>query len=138
VVDGDVEVRVATDVDIVTARQVGRRLADAAGFSTTDSTLIATAISEVSRNMVTYAGGGTLRVRLVEEARRIGLEIVATDNGPGIADLDRAMRDGYSTGNGMGLGLPGARRLVDDFVIVAPVGVGTTVTMRRWRVRRDA
>ena len=122
----------------MTARQIGRRLAEAAGFSSTDSTLIATAISEVSRNMVTYGGGGTLRVRLVTEARRIGLEIVASDHGPGIADIDRAMRDGFSTGNGMGLGLPGARRLVDDFAIVAPVGVGTTVTLRKWRVRRDA
>lgn len=137
-VDQDLEVRVAVDVDIVTARQVGRRLADAAGFTATDSTLIATAISEVARNMLTYAGSGHLRIRLVEEARRIGLEIIASDDGPGIADLDQAMRDGFSTGSGMGLGLPGARRLVDDFAVVAPVGVGTTVTMRKWRVRRDA
>ena len=125
------------DADIVSARQAGRALAELVGVSATDATLIATAISEVARNMLTYAGRGEVRITPLEEPFRRGIEVVATDQGPGIADVPRAMEDGYSTGRGMGLGLPGARRLVDEFEIVAPVGVGTTVTLRKWTVRRD-
>jgi len=135
-VEDAVRVRVASDVDIVAARQAGRALADHAGFSATDATLIATAISEVARNMLTYARGGEVRITSLEGPGRRGIEVVAVDHGPGIPDVARAMEDGYSTGRGMGLGLPGARRLVDEFEIVAPVGVGTTVTMRKWRVAR--
>ncbi len=136
-VDEVVTVRVDSDVDIVSARQAGRAMADMVGFSATDATLIATAISELARNMLTYAGGGELRLTTLEERRRRGIEVVAADHGPGISDVALAMEDGYSTGRGMGLGLPGARRLVDEFRIEAPVGVGTTVTLRKWRVRRD-
>ena len=138
VVDEVVTVRVGSDADIVSARQAGRALADMVGFSSTDATLIATAISELARNMLTYAGGGELRLSTIEERRRRGIEVVATDEGPGIPDVAKAMEDGFSTGQGMGLGLPGARRLVDEFSIDAPVGVGTTVTLRKWRMRRDA
>jgi serine/threonine-protein kinase RsbT len=137
VVDEVVTVRVDSDADIVSARQAGRAMADMVGFSSTDATLIATAISELARNMLTYAGGGELRLTTLEERRRRGIEVVAADRGPGITDVARAMEDGYSTGRGMGLGLPGARRLVDEFLIDAPLGVGTTVTVRKWRARRD-
>jgi serine/threonine-protein kinase RsbT len=116
---GPVRVVIATDGDIVLARQSGRELAEQVGCSATDATLIATAISEVARNIVSHAGGGE----------------VASDRGPGIADLDRAMQDGYSTGRGLGLGLPGARRLMDEFEIRSEVGVGTTVVMRKWLTR---
>jgi serine/threonine-protein kinase RsbT len=123
---------VATDADIVAARQTGRELAAQLGFSLTDLTLIATAISEVARNITTYADRGEITLRLVHEAGRRGLVVIARDDGPGIADIDRAMQDGYSTGRGMGLGLPGARRLMDEFEIVSTPGQGTTVTMRKW------
>ena len=114
----------------------GRALADELGFSATDATLIATAISEIARNIVSYAGRGAIELRALVEPARCGIEVVARDAGPGIADIDRAMGDGYSSGAGMGIGLPGSRRLMDEFHVQAPVGVGTTVTMRRWRGRR--
>ena len=133
--DDAVAVAVGSDSDIVTARQAGRVVAESVGFSATDATLIATAISELARNMLTYAGGGQIEIVGLDEPSRRGIEVIASDRGPGIADVERAMEDGYSTGKGMGLGLPGARRLVDEFHIVAPVGVGTTVTVRKWKVR---
>ena len=130
--DDAIVLAILSDVDIVAARQRGRALAGELGFSTTDATLIATAISEVARNIVTYAGKGEIVFRVLVDGARTGIEIVARDEGPGIADIDRATRDGYSSGQGMGLGLPGCRRLMDEFRIEAAVGVGTTVTMRRW------
>jgi serine/threonine-protein kinase RsbT len=129
-------IRVESDDDIVTARQAGRLLAEALGFTVTEGTFIATAISEVARNITTYSRGGHIVITALEEPDRRGIEIVATDDGPGIADVERAMQDGFSTSGGMGLGLPGSRRLMDDFVIDSTVGVGTTVTMRKWVVRR--
>jgi serine/threonine-protein kinase RsbT len=128
----EVRIEVAGDTGIVEARQTGRDLAAQLGFSLTDLTLIATAISEVARNITTYAGRGEISLRLVRQAGRRGLVVVASDDGPGIADLDRALEDGYSTGRGMGLGLPGARRLMDEFEIDSSPGQGTTVTMRKW------
>jgi serine/threonine-protein kinase RsbT len=128
-------VRVAADADIVTARQVGRQMADELGFSATDSTLLATAISEIARNITNYAGSGEVRISIVERAGRVGIEVVASDEGPGIADVERALQDGYTTGSGLGLGLPGARRLMDEFTITSDAA-GTTVTMRKWAVRR--
>jgi serine/threonine-protein kinase RsbT len=126
-----------SDVGIVEARQVGRVLAEEAGFSSTDLTLIATAISEVSRNITNYAGRGEILMRILDDDdRRRGLEVIATDEGPGIPDVALALEDGYSTGRGMGLGLPGARRLMDEFVLESTVGVGTVVTMRKWVLRR--
>lgn len=121
------------DVDIVTARQKGRELAMAAGFTGSDLTLIATAISEVARNIVVYAERGEVRLSLVQRDGRRGVAVVAADEGPGIADIPQAMQDGFSTGRSLGLGLPGARRLMDEFEIVSEVGKGTVVTMRKWR-----
>jgi serine/threonine-protein kinase RsbT len=128
----DVIVPVADSDDIVVARQAGRDLAERMGFSLTDLTLIATAISEVARNITSYSTGGEVRLGTIDEPDRTGLVVEAVDNGPGIADLDRALSDGYSTGAGMGLGLPGARRLMDEFEIRSVVGEGTTVIMRKW------
>jgi serine/threonine-protein kinase RsbT len=116
----------------VKARQKGRELAMAMGFSSTEQTLIATAISEIARNIVRYAGRGSVAFSRLERQGRVGIQIVASDQGPGIADVELAMRDGYSTGKSLGVGLPGARRLVDELELVSNVGVGTTVTLRKW------
>ena len=121
------------EADIVVARQAGRELAGKVGFAGSDLTLIATAISEISRNIVTYATRGEVVLDAVEEGSRRGISVVARDNGPGIADVQQAMRDGFSTGRSLGLGLPGARRLMDDFEIESQPGQGTTVTMRKWK-----
>lgn len=123
---------VTSDADVVTARQKGREIAARAGFGTTDLTLVATAISEIARNIVKFARRGELTIALVTDDGRTGVTIVARDSGPGIPDVDRALRDGYSTYRGLGLGLGGARRLMDEFEIVSEVGVGTTVTMTKW------
>jgi serine/threonine-protein kinase RsbT len=125
-------VRIATDDDIVTARQEGRRLSSELGFTSTDLTLIATAISEVARNIRLYAGRGDVRLRLVREGSREGISVVARDKGPGIEDVELAMRDGYSSRGSSGLGLPGARRLMDEFEIRSKPGSGVTVTMKKW------
>jgi serine/threonine-protein kinase RsbT len=118
--------------DIVTARQKGRELAATAGFAGTDQTLIATAISEVARNIVVYAQRGEVLLRIVEDGGRRGIVVVARDEGPGIADVELALRDGYSTTKSLGLGLPGARRLMDELEIESALGRGTIVTMRKW------
>jgi len=123
---------VRTQADIVVARQVGRRLAQQLGFNTVDQTLIATAISEIARNIVEYAGSGEIRLTVVTRGATSGLQVVAADQGPGIVDVERALQDGFSTGHGLGLGLPGARRLMDAFELRSKVGSGTTVTMTRW------
>lgn len=129
----DLRIAVSRDADIVTARQLGRELAAKAGFVGSDLTLIATAISEVARNIISYAESGEILLGLASKDGRQGLLVVAQDDGPGIPDLDQAMRDGFSTGKSLGLGLPGARRLMDEFEIVSELGKGTTVTMRKWR-----
>jgi len=131
-VPSPIEIPIAHEFDIVSARQKGRELAASMGFSSTDQTLLATAISEVARNIVNYAGTGELVLCDVEEKGRRGVMIVARDRGPGIADTELAMRDGYSTGNSLGVGLPGARRLVDDFQLSSTPGVGTIVTLKKW------
>ena len=128
----ETRIEIATDTDIVKARQVGREMAAAAGCSATDLTMVATAISEIARNLLTHAGGGEVEMRLVELNGRRKLEIVARDDGPGIADLERALEDGYTTGDGLGLGLPGARRLMDEFSITSEPGRGTVVVMYKW------
>jgi serine/threonine-protein kinase RsbT len=122
------------DGDVVTARQEGRELAQELGFSTTDVTLIATAISEVARNIISYADEGEICIAMVERHGRRGIRVVSTDRGPGIDDLDKALEDGFSTGQGMGLGLPGARRLMDEFEVESTPGEGTTVTMTKWEL----
>ncbi len=122
---------IASEADIVLARQQGRNLAAQLGASACEMALIATAISEVARNIVSYARQGEIVLSIVEGSQR-GISVVARDQGPGIADIELAMRDGYSTGGGLGLGLPGARRLMDEFAIVSEVGKGTTVSMTKW------
>jgi serine/threonine-protein kinase RsbT len=124
---------VSRDADIVTARQLGRELAAKVGFVGSDLTLIATAISEVARNIISYAENGEIVLGVASKDGREGVLVVAEDQGPGIADIDQAMRDGFSTGKSLGLGLPGARRLMDEFEIVSELGKGTTITMRKWR-----
>lgn len=125
-------VAVATDGDVVTARSEGRAMAERLGFSVTDLTIIATAISEVARNITSYAGTGEIHLQVVTSGTKRGVGVVAVDEGPGIPDLEMALTDGYTTDNGMGLGLPGTRRLMDDFELWSEVGVGTRVTLRKW------
>jgi serine/threonine-protein kinase RsbT len=129
----EVRLSIAADVDVVQARQRGRELAGEAGFSTGDQTVIAAAISEIARNIVNYARHGEITLRLVANGDRQGVTVVAEDHGPGIRDVTQALEDGYSTSGGLGLGLPGARRLMDEFDVHSVVGQGTTVTMTKWR-----
>jgi serine/threonine-protein kinase RsbT len=128
----EVVIPIEREADVVMARRRGRELAHAHGFTPTEQTLIATAISEIARNIVVYATRGEVALDVVEADGRWGLRVVARDEGPGIADPDLALRDGWSTTRSLGLGLPGARRLMDDFVLQTAVGVGTTVTMTKW------
>jgi serine/threonine-protein kinase RsbT len=128
-------VRVATDKDIVEARQMARALAEQLGFSPGDATVVATAVSELARNIVDYASPGEVLARLVENGSRRGLVLTARDGGPGIRDIALAMRDGYSTTGRLGLGLPGVRRLMDEFEIVSEPGKGTCVTVKKWTPR---
>jgi serine/threonine-protein kinase RsbT len=114
------------------AREAGRDLAVRAGLSATEATEMVTAISEVARNIVQYAGAGLIRMQLIEQGERSGVRVVAADKGAGIKDLGRALEDGYSTHGGLGLGLPGARRLMDEFVIRSAPECGTQVTMHKW------
>jgi serine/threonine-protein kinase RsbT len=121
------------DGDIVAARQKGRELAARIGFTGSDLTIIATAISEIARNIVVYAQRGEVSLGVEERGSKRGIVVIARDAGPGIPDIEQAMRDGYSTANSLGLGLPGARRLMDEFEIVSKVGEGTIITMRKWK-----
>jgi serine/threonine-protein kinase RsbT len=127
-----IHIRIACDGDVVTARQMGRGLASEVGFKGSDLTLIATAISEIARNIVVYANRGEITFSLIGSGARRGILIVAQDAGPGIPDIAEAMRDGFSTGKSLGLGLPGAKRLMDEFEVASETGAGTTVTMRKW------
>lgn len=129
--DDEVRVPIRTDADVVAARRAAREIAGRLSFSRTDLTVIATAVSEVTRNIVRFAGTGEVVVEIVEADRR-GVQVVARDSGQGIPDIDKAVTDGYSTYNGLGLGLPGARRLMDEFAVVSEAGRGTTVTMTKW------
>jgi len=133
----EVRVAIAADDDLVPARAEARALAERLGFSRTDATLIATAISEIARNIVVHVGQGEIELRPVEEGSRSGLVVTAHDDGPGIRDVEAALRDGYAGRGGLGLGLPGARRLMDDFDVVSQPGRGTTVTMTKWRIRDE-
>ena len=127
-----VAIPIQTEADIVSARQTGRRMAGELGFSSSQLTMIATAISELARNVVTYGGGGEVILELREIGTRRGIHVIARDEGPGIPDLEAALQDGFSTGQSLGLGLPGARRLMDEFEIVSTVGEGTTVSTTKW------
>jgi serine/threonine-protein kinase RsbT len=131
--EAESRIAIESDADVVTARQCARELAADLELSSTDQTLLATAISEVARNITTYATRGEVLVSVIQQDDgRRGIQVVARDQGPGIADLERALQDGYTTGGGLGLGLPGARRLVDDFSIDSAPGRGTTVTLVKW------
>ncbi|NJP06477.1 MAG: anti-sigma regulatory factor [Chloroflexaceae bacterium] len=124
---------IRSDLDIVIARTLARDTAKELGFGAIDQARIATAVSELARNIFLYAGTGSVTVRGIEQNARKGIEIVCEDQGPGIADIELAMRDGYTTSRGMGMGLPGAKRLMDEFVIETQQNVGTTITCRKWR-----
>ena len=130
--DNEIRVRISADSDVVEARKGARDLAARLGFSKTEMTVIATAVSEISRNIVRFAERGEVFLELVDEPRA-GLRVVARDIGPGIPDVERALAEGYSTYRGLGLGLPGARRLMDEFDIASELGRGTTITMTKWR-----
>jgi serine/threonine-protein kinase RsbT len=125
-------ITVNSDQDVVRVRQLVRTVAVAVKLGLVDQTKIVTAASELARNTLVYGGGGEAEVSVVENGRRKGLRIVFADEGPGIADLDLALTDGYTTGGGMGLGLSGARRLVDEFEIDTAVGRGTRITVTKW------
>jgi serine/threonine-protein kinase RsbT len=128
----EARVRIQSSADIVTARQQGRSIAAEIGFSTSNLTIIATAISEIARNIVEYAKEGEAVISLINDGPRQGIQIILSDEGPGIPDTSTVMRDGFSTGRGLGIGLPGARRLMDEFEIASEVGRGTTITMKKW------
>jgi serine/threonine-protein kinase RsbT len=127
-------VAINSDQDIVVARQKGRALATELGFSSGDATLIATAISELARNIVSYARRGEIALRLVNGLNRQGIAIVASDDGPGIHDIRQALRDGFSTSGSLGMGLPGVRRLMDEFEITSKPGRGTIVAVKKWKL----
>ncbi|TLY46485.1 MAG: anti-sigma regulatory factor [Nitrospirae bacterium] len=129
----EVSVRISSDLDLVRAREQGRVLAGQLGFTQSDLTLVATAISELARNIVRYARRGEIVLRQAEDGGVPGIVIIARDEGPGIPDVNRAMEPGYSTAGGLGLGLPGVRRIMDKFEIVSEVNRGTVVTVTKWK-----
>ena len=131
--ESECKVPIKFERDIVVARQKGRALARDFGFSLGDATLIATAISELARNIITYASEGMITMNVISTSKREGLLIVASDEGPGIADIPRALRDGFSTSGSLGIGLPGVRRLMDEFDISSQPNVGTVVTVTKWK-----
>lgn len=130
---GEIRVAINSDQDIVLARQKGRAMAVELGFSSGDATLIATAISELARNIVSYARRGSITVKSIQGSSRVGILVLAEDGGPGIPDIRQALRDGFSTSGSLGLGLPGVRRLMDDFEITSQPGQGTSVAVKKWR-----
>lgn len=126
------EFRITSENDIVRARKVVRDASTTLGFGLTDVTRIVTAASELTRNIYHYAKSGVMRWRLLNQDGRVGLELIFEDNGPGIPDVAKAMEMGYSTGKGLGMGLPGSKRLMDEMTIESTVGKGTTVVVRKW------
>ena len=130
----EIRVPIHTDVDIIRARQEGRRLAGEVGFPLTDLALVATAISELARNIVRYARKGEIAIRPLTNSSHRGIEIVARDQGPGIKDIEQVLQVGFSTSGGLGLGLPGVRRVMDEFEIQSQVGHGTTITAKKWKI----
>nr|WP_315870950.1 anti-sigma regulatory factor [Trichocoleus desertorum] len=124
---------IQSSADVVLVRQAVRQVAIEVGFSLVDQTKIVTAASELARNTLDYGGGGTATIEALQEANRRGLRLTFADQGPGIPDIDLALKDGYTTGNGLGMGLSGAKRLVNEFGIISQVGEGTTVTVTKWK-----
>jgi serine/threonine-protein kinase RsbT len=131
-VTGEREVVITSSADVVAVRQLVRSVAIEVGLSLVDQTKIVTAASELARNALVYAGGGDVRILVVESGHRRGLKLIVTDDGPGIPDLELALTDGWTTGKGLGLGLSGSRRLVDEFDLLSGPGKGTTVTVTKW------
>lgn len=129
---GEIRVAIAHEADIVAARRESRAAAAGLGFTGGELAVIATAVSEIARNILVYAKRGEIALEVIERGGRRGLRVTARDEGPGIPDIELAMKDGYSTSRGLGLGLPGARRLMDEFELVSEVGAGTIVTMTKW------
>ena len=129
--DDRLEIRASSDVVLV--RQAVRKWATELGFSLVDQTKIVTAASELARNTLDHGGGGTVRLEVLDEGIRRGLRLTFEDQGPGIPDIDRALTDGYTSAGGMGMGLGGSRRLVNEFEIATRVGEGTRVTITRWK-----
>ena len=133
----EVVVSIRSDKDMVEARAQSRSLAEALGFSRTDATLIATAVSEIARNILVHAAHGAISMEPIRDQMRHGLVVVARDSGPGIRDVSRVVESGVASRGGLGLGLAGARRLMDEFAVVSEPGEGTTVTMKKWRERDE-
>lgn len=131
----DQQVPIEVEHDIVVARQLARELARELGFGAIDQSRVATAVSELTRNVIRYATGsrGLVTLHPLESNGRVGLEIVVADEGPGIADIELVMTEGYTSGEGLGLGLSGTKRLMDEMELESGVGAGTTVTIRKWR-----
>lgn len=125
-------IEIQTEWDIVAARQLGRNEAKSTGFGTVDQARITTAISELARNIYLYAGKGRIEIESIKVGQRAGLLIIASDEGPGISDLQKVMEDGYTTSGGLGAGMPGVKRLMDDFRVETEVGIGTTITATKW------
>lgn len=129
----EITLLIKRDTDIVLACQKGRALAAQMGLSGNDQVSVVIAVSEIAQNILRYAKHGKIVLKPVEQNQKQGIEVVAEDKGPGIADIDLVLQDGYSTGGGLGLGLSGAKRLMDEFEISTQVGEGTTITIRKWR-----
>lgn len=129
----DEKMSIQSSADIVLVRQAVRQFAVELGFRLVDQTKIVTAASELARNTLDYGGGGTVKLEALEEGSRRGMRLTFEDSGPGIADIELALKDGYTTGGGLGLGLSGTKRLVNEFNIVSHVGEGTCITITKWR-----
>ena len=129
----EIRVSIHSEYDIVTARQRVKELSIVLNFSTVEQTLVATCVSELARNIVEYAGVGEMIIGLANKNEEKGIVIIMDDKGPGIPDIGLAMKDGYSTSKGLGLGLPGCRRIMDEFEIISKPGVGTRVTIKKWK-----
>ncbi|MFC0190417.1 anti-sigma regulatory factor [Fictibacillus aquaticus] len=125
-------VEVRNEWDIVSARQLGRNMAKELGFGNVDQARITTAISELARNIYLYAGNGKICIQPIDQLGKKGLKIIALDSGPGIRDIRRVMEDGYTTSGGLGAGLPGVKRLMDEFSIESTVDVGTEINATKW------
>jgi serine/threonine-protein kinase RsbT len=129
----EMHVPIRTEYDIVTARLRVKDICTALAFSSGELTLVATAVSELARNIVEYAGSGEMIMGVTDNKAQKGIFIIARDEGPGIPDIQLAMKDGYSTSKGLGIGLPGCKRIMDEFSIVSSKGKGTTVTVKKWK-----
>lgn len=123
---------ISSESDIVACRKLVRDLVNAAGFNVTDVTRIVTSVSELARNIYVYAKRGEMHWKVLQQPGKIGIELIFTDNGPGISDIEQAMQPGYTTAKSLGMGLPGVKRLMDELEIVSELGVGTTITIRKW------